>query len=85
MRFVEIGDKFLNLDNVTDVSISVDRIGIKRMAVRFRDRRTVRFLVNNKGSPVHSQDLRRCLCRCPHGRCQKEIEIRAHLFLRGSR
>ena len=39
MRFVEIGDKFLNLDNVTDVSISVDRIGIKRMAVRFRERR----------------------------------------------
>lgn len=41
MRFVQIGDRLINLDNVTDISVSVDRVGIKTMAIRLRERRIV--------------------------------------------
>jgi len=39
MRFVQIRDRLINLDNVTDISIQEDRVGIETMEVRLRERR----------------------------------------------
>ena len=39
MKFVQIGDRLINLDNATDISVSTDRLGIKTMAIRLRERR----------------------------------------------
>ena len=39
MKFVEIGDKLINLDNVTDITVTEDRMGIKQMSVRIKERR----------------------------------------------
>jgi len=39
MKFVQIGDRLINLDNVTDITVREDRVGIKEMAIHLRERR----------------------------------------------
>ena len=39
MKFVQIGDRLINLDNVTDITVREDRVGIKEMTIHLRERR----------------------------------------------
>ena len=38
MRFIKINDKIINLDNVNEITVREDRIGIRRMDIRLINR-----------------------------------------------
>ena len=38
MRFIKINNRIINLDNVNEINIREDRIGIRRMDIRLIDR-----------------------------------------------
>ena len=38
MRLVQIGDRLINLDNVTDITIREDRYGIEKMSIHLKER-----------------------------------------------